>query len=154
MESARIQHLWEQLYDGDPWTWIRLKDILKDVDAVQAACHPIPNANSIWQLVQHCSGWRRNVLRKMQGEAFRSPDDNYLSEPDNVSPQAWEQLLADFEQVDTDWRNFISTLSDEDLDRPYAPADGKYTWYAVIHGLMHHDNYHFGQIVILKKMLP
>ena len=85
------------------------------------------------------------------GEAFRSPDDNYLSEPDNVSPQAWEQLLADFEQVDTDWRNFISTLSDEDLDRPYTPADGKYTWYAVIHGLMHHDNYHFGQIIMLKK---
>ncbi|HPE98589.1 MAG TPA: DinB family protein, partial [Chitinophagales bacterium] len=91
---------------------------------------------------------------KMQGEAFRSPDDNYLSEPDNVSPQAWEQLLADFEQVDTDWRNFISSLSDAELDQPYTPADGKYTWYAVIHGLMHHDNYHFGQIIMLKKMLP
>ena len=109
----------------------------------------MPTASGNWySIVQWLE--KECTAEEDAGEAFRSPDDNYLSEPDNVSPQAWEQLLVTLNRwIQTG--EFHLHFIRRNLDRPYAPADGKYTWYAVIHGLMHHDNYHFGQIIMLKK---
>ncbi|MBK7038171.1 MAG: DinB family protein [Bacteroidetes bacterium] len=87
-ESQRIKKLFFDLYDGNPWTAIKLTDLLSGISAEQAALRPIKNANTIWQLVQHCVGWRENVLRKIQGDFFKSPEDNYLSNPPDTSPRS------------------------------------------------------------------
>ena len=66
-EAKRISKLFSDLYDGTPWTEIRLLDILEGITAEQASKKPILNVNSIWQIVQHCLGWRINVLLKLKG---------------------------------------------------------------------------------------
>ncbi len=152
-ESIRIKKLFSDLYNGTPWTEIKLVPIVQDLTAEQAAQKPIPNANSIWQLVQHCIGWRENVLRKLNGAHFLSPEDNYLNAPDNVSPQAWDALLKRLEKSELDWEQYLTNLDSSLLDEPYLPSKGKFTVYEVIHGILHHDNYHFGQIVMLKKLV-
>lgn len=151
-ESARIQKLFADWYDGIPWTEIKMTDILKDVTPEMAATHYITGANSIWQLVYHCLGWRINVLQKIQGAEFASPADNYLSEPSDTDAAAWEKLLADYAQNEKDWQQYLATVSNDILDSGYIPSKTKFTCYEVIHGLLHHDNYHFGQIVMLKKL--
>lgn len=152
-ESKRIAGLFSDWYHDDPWTFVRMKDILEDISAEQAAKKPIKTANSIWQIVQHCISWRENVLQKMQGANFTSPEDNYLSPPTDTSEEAWQDLLMRLEENEIQWQEFLDALDDDQLDTPYAPAKDQYTWYEVIHGLLHHDNYHFGQIVMLKKLL-
>ncbi len=152
-ESKRIVKLFADWYDGNPWTCVKLSDILKDVSAYQAAQKLIPEANTIWQLVQHCLGWRENVLRKIQGEEFKSPEDNYLGNPEDISEEAWKNLLAAYEQNESKWQKYLTDLNDERLNENYRPSKDEFTNYEVIHGLLHHDNYHFGQIVMLKKML-
>ncbi len=152
-ESKRIAKLFSDLYNGNPWTYVKLTDILKDISAEQASARPVKNANTIWQLVQHCVGWRENVLRKLKGELFTSPEDNYLSVPADTSADAWQQLLLALQKTETDWEDFLLSLEDRSLNEGYAPSKNEFTIYEVIHGVMHHDNYHFGQISILKKMV-
>lgn len=153
MEGARIAKLFSDWYNKNPWSYVKLTDILQDVSAEQAAKRCIPGANTIWQLVQHCLGWRENVLRKMQGEIFTSPDDNYLAYPDDVSSQAWESLLARLANNEKNWQTFLANTDDAFLNAGYKPSKNEFTNYEVIHGLLHHDNYHFGQITMLKKLL-
>lgn len=152
-ETTRIAQLFADWHDQKPWTEITLMGILADITPEMAAAHPIPGANSIWQLVQHCLGWRDNVLRKLQGEEFKSPEDNYLSEPTDTSADAWNQLLAALAQNNLAWQHFLQSLPDESLDNGYAPAQHAFTQYAVIHGILHHDNYHIGQVLMLKKLV-
>ena len=152
-QSQHIKKLFFDLYDGNPWTAIKLTDLLSGISAEQAALRPIKNANTIWQLVQHCVGWRENVLRKIQGDFFKSPEDNYLSNPPDTSPEAWSQLLSRLEKSETDWENYLENLNDETLNKGYAPSKNEWTNYEVIQGILHHDNYHFGQISMLKKLV-
>lgn len=152
-EVKHLKKLFADLYDGVPWTEVKLTTIITDITSEQAAKKIIPEANSIWQLVQHCLGWRDNVLRKLQGEEFKSPEDNYLSEPTDTSADAWNQLLAALAQNNLAWQHFLQSLPDESLDNGYAPAQHAFTQYAVIHGILHHDNYHIGQVLMLKKLV-
>jgi uncharacterized damage-inducible protein DinB len=62
--------------------------------------------------------------------------------------------MEDLAQNQQDWLAFLETLDDTALDEKYAPVGDKYSKYDLIHGLMHHDNYHFGQITLLKKFIP
>lgn len=152
-EGKKIARLFSAFYSGDPWTDVRMSDILQGVTAEQAGRRVIPNANTIWQLVQHCVGWRENVLRKLQGEEFKSPDDNYLSPPENTGEQEWKKLLLRLETSEKNWEEYLLLVADDELEKGYKPAQNKFTQYEVIHGILHHDNYHFGQIVMLKKLL-
>ena len=152
-EGKRIAKLFSDWYNGNPWTYVKMTDIIKDVSAEQAAKKLLPNANTIWQLVQHCLGWRENVLLKIQGQEFKSPEDNYLGEPTDVSDNAWKEMLARYEQNEKNWEEYLNRVSDDELKEPYRPSKNEFTNYEVIHGLLHHDNYHFGQVLMLKKML-
>jgi len=152
-ESGRLAKLFSDWFDGNPWSYVKMSDILKDVSAKQASKKLIPNANTIWQLVVHCLGWRDNVLRKMKGEDFKSPDDNYMSVPEDQSETAWKKLKDELVENENQWQIFLKTLSDDQLNEGYKPSKNEFTNYEVIHGLLHHDNYHFGQLVMLKKFL-
>lgn len=152
-ESHRIAKLFSDWFDQKPWTEITLTALLEDITPEMAAAHPVPGANSIWQLVQHCLGWRQNVLLKLQGAVFTSPEDNYLSEPKDISAKAWSDLLIALRDNEKLWQSYLLNLAPEQLDKGYAPAQNAFTQYEVIHGILHHDNYHFGQILILKKIL-
>lgn len=152
-EGTRIAKLFFDLQDGKPWTEVKLSDILQGITAQKAAARPIANANTIWQLVQHCIGWRENVLMKMQGNEFTSPPDNYLSMPEDISDVAWQMLLQQLEQSEKNWEKFLKSVEDDWLNAGYLPSKNVFTNYEVIHGILHHDNYHFGQILMLKKLL-
>lgn len=152
-ETKRIAKLFSDWYTDNPWSAIKMTDIIKDLTAEQAARRVIPNGNTIWQLVQHCLGWRENVLRKLKGEEFKSPENNYLGNPDDISSRAWENLKERYARNEKDWQEYLQEIQDEFLDEGYKPSKNEWTQYEVIHGLLHHDNYHFGQISMLKKLL-
>lgn len=151
-EGKRIAKLFSDWYTGKPWTYVKMTDILQDITPEMATKHWIPGANSIWQLVQHCVGWRENVLLKLQGQTFQSPEDNYLAEPTDTSPRAWMALLERLQKNEKEWESFLQEKDDASLQAGYAPSKNEYTQYEVIHGILHHDNYHFGQIIMLKKL--
>lgn len=150
-ESTRISNLYQSIYNGNPWLEVTLANTLKDVTAEQAYRKTNPNLNTIWEIVNHLIQWRRNILQRMQGETIITPDHNYFVPVLDPSDVAWEQSLQTLAKTQESWNTFFESFNDEDLAKIY--VNNGHSYYEHIHGIIQHDVYHLGQIVILKKML-
>lgn len=151
MENKRIAHLFEDLYDGAPWIDVTVVDTLRKLSAEQAAAKAIPACNSIWEIVNHMIRWRENVLQRLQGKIITTPANNYIKPLADPSPEAWLQALEAFQHTQTDWLRFLRTFDEDNFQRIYPP--NSMTYYEHIHGLLQHDAYHLGQIVLLSKFV-
>ncbi|HEY7818948.1 MAG TPA: DinB family protein, partial [Vicinamibacteria bacterium] len=60
-ELKRMEHLFRQAMDGQPWHGPSLAIVLQGVDARTAAARPIDGAHSIWEITLHLTGWTREV---------------------------------------------------------------------------------------------
>ncbi|RUT69163.1 DinB family protein [Flavobacterium cupreum] len=150
-ENKRISNLYQSIYNGEPWLEVTLDDTLKNVSAEQAYRKINPNLNTIWEIVNHLIQWRRNILRRVQGETVTTPDHNYFVPVLDSSEAAWEQSLQSLAKSQELWSAFFEDFKDSDLEKIY-PGNNQ-TYYEHIHGIIQHDVYHLGQIVILKKLL-
>ncbi len=149
-ESQRVQALFTDLYHGHPWLDVTLHDTLSFITAAQAAQRPIKGANTIWEIVNHIIAWRENVLKRVGGEVIESPANNYIQKIEDPSDDAWRQTLKALEVSQKEWIYFLSTFSESDFSNEY-PVN-KLTYYQHIHGILQHDAYHLGQIVLLAKI--
>jgi hypothetical protein len=46
-------------------------ELLRDVEAEEAAARPVTAAHSIWELVGHSTAWSRFVERRLLGEEYK-----------------------------------------------------------------------------------
>ena len=150
-ETDRIQRLMNALYNGEPWIDVNILDTLSAIDPTNAAKQIAPERNSIWQTVNHLISWRQTVLQRLQGELATTPDDNYMRDVKDTSDAAWQQTLQQLEETQQQWNSFLNNTDDTGLDKKY-PAS-PYDHYDIIHGIIQHDAYHLGQIVLLTKLL-
>lgn len=149
-ETTRIKGLIADLYNGHPWIEVTVLDTLKEISAEQAAARVGP-LNSIWEILNHMISWRRNVLRRIQGETLVTPADNYIVPIEDSSDAAWKRTLAELDQTQAQWLDYLSGMDDSDLEKSY-PVNGM-SYALHIHGIIQHDAYHLGQIVLLAKTL-
>lgn len=148
-EAARIRSLFEKLYDGHPWLDVNILSTLSKLTAAQAAKRAIPECNTIWEITNHMIHWRLNVLRRVQGEIIESPVNNYIEKITDQSDAAWKQTLENFALSQRKWLDLLSNYRETDLAAVYPP--NRMTYYENIQGILQHDAYHLGQIVILAK---
>jgi uncharacterized damage-inducible protein DinB len=149
-ESRRIQTLFTDLYHGHPWLDVTLQDTLGSITPEQAAQRPIKDGNTIWEIVNHIIAWRQNVLRRVQGEVLEIPENNYIEQIIDTSDDAWRKTLETLETTQKEWLYFLSTFNEADFINEYPPNN--LTYYQHIHGIIQHDAYHMGQIVLLAKI--
>jgi uncharacterized damage-inducible protein DinB len=147
-ENKRLRKLLEDHFDGSPWIEVVILHSLEGLEPRDAAKN-IAGLNSIWQIVHHMTCWRQTLLERLQGEKVPSPPDNYFITITDVSSQAWEQLL---EALKASQKALLAYLS-EDIDMDEKPAPSTYTRYELLQGVLQHDAYHLGQIILIKKML-
>ena len=148
-ETKRITQLFDNLYDGSPWLEITLVGTLSIISAEQAAAKKHPTRNSIWEITNHLINWRLNVLRRVNGEIIQTPSHNYIQPIEDTSEAAWADTLRNLEDSQQQWTLFLKDFSDQKLSDIY-PVNG-HTHYEHIHGIIQHDAYHLGQIVLLVK---
>ena len=148
-ETQRIAALFEDLYDGTPWVDVTIAGTLKNISAKKAAAKPSPNRNSIWEIVNHVISWRDHALVRMQGKQMKQSETNYFSPVANTSAAEWKRTLKKFETSQRNWMRFLKTFKDADLGKTY--SDNPQTYYKLIQGIIQHDVYHLGQIVLLAK---
>lgn len=149
-ENKRIKGLFRDLYDGHPWLEVTILSTLENVPAARAAVKVHPGLNSIWEIVNHLVSWRNNVLRRVQGEVIKTPPDNYFSPVADKSEQAWADTLDRLRASQDAWLDFLEKADDSLLEGQY-PVNSM-SYYNHIHGIIHHDAYHLGQIVLLVKI--
>ena len=150
-ETERIIKLFEDLYNGSPWIDVNIIGILEGITAEQAARHPFPKRNSIWEIVNHLISWRLNVLQRIRGKVIRTPRNNYFSPVKNTSESAWKNTLKRLRNSQQQWIDFLKVFKEKDFEKIY--PNNNLNYYEHIHGIIQHDSYHLGQIVLLVKSL-
>jgi uncharacterized damage-inducible protein DinB len=149
-ESERISDLFEKLYNGEPWIDVNMVSTLNNITADQAAKSVLPNCNSIWEIVHHLIEWRLNVLQRVHGNIIQTPSHNYVEVIKNPSNAAWAETLQKLETTQMQWLEFLKMFQTQDFEKRY-PVNNR-TYYEHIQGIIQHDAYHLGQIVLLAKL--
>ncbi len=150
-ENERIAKLFSDLYDGSPWLDVTIVNTLDDISASEAFNPAVPGLNTIWEIVNHMVSWREAVLERLSGNIVPSPDHNFFEPVTDPSGEAWEATLARLQQSQEAWIKFLSGFPDGEFDTIYPPNGMHY--YEHIHGIIQHDAYHLGQLVILAKVV-
>jgi len=148
-EIKRITKQLDDIYHGSPWIDVNLMDTLKNIPAAHAAKKVAPQWNTIWEIVNHLISWRLNVLQRIQDKVLASPSDNYFGPVRDMSEEAWQNTLKKLEDSQVQWRSVLKKFKKKDLEKSY-PTNGM-SYYDQIQGIVQHDAYHLGQIVLLAK---
>jgi uncharacterized damage-inducible protein DinB len=149
METNRIKKLFDDLFDGHPWIEVMIWPALTQLTASQAASRIYPEWNTIWEITNHMISWRENVLQRIQGHVLQTPASNYIEPVTDTSDAAWNQTLSRFKDTQEAWTSFLANWNESEFEKTY-PSNGM-SYYEHVQGILQHDAYHLGQIVIMSK---
>lgn len=158
---TEIERMTEQLqrtFSGDAWHGPSLRDVLKDITAEKAVTKPIPDGHSIWELTLHIAAWIGAVTKRLQeNEYIKVPDEGDWPEVSDTSETAWHNTLDLLNQRQQALLEVVAQLTDDQLEKRLGEqrereTGGGVSVYVLLHGIIHHNLYHAGQIVLLKKM--
>jgi uncharacterized damage-inducible protein DinB len=153
-EIDRILDQMDRAFSGDAWHGPSLMNALEGLSAEDASKHSIPGGHSIWELVHHLGSWNAIVLKRLRGEDVEVTSERDWPPVWEVSEAAWRRAVENLSDTHLRLRQFAATIEDEELDRNDVKTSGASTSrYVVLHGVIQHNLYHAGQIVILRKTL-
>jgi len=148
-EINRIINLLNEAYYGPAWPGPAVLETLKQLAPIDAL-KKISKSNNIAELVHHMTAWRNFTSKRLQGEeTFEVDDDlNFVSYP-TIDQKIWDELL---ERLEASQVLLLQLLSNIDDDKLKEQVKGRsYDFYILLQGIIQHDYYHLGQIVIMNK---
>lgn len=156
--ASEIDLIVDQLrrgFDGEAWHGRSLKTILTGVTAQQAARRRVAGAHTIWELVLHITGWKREVAQRLRGKAAGDPESGDWPVRARTTSAAWRAARADLARAQQELIAAVQDLPPRRLHKPVKDfrndAHGAgMTAYQTIYGIIQHDAYHAGQIAMLK----
>ena len=151
-EPARLADQIRRAFDGDAWHGDSVLELLKDVNAATAAAHPISNGHSIWELVLHITAWDDAVRRRTGGAAVTLSDEENFPAIKDMSEAAWRKAIDQMTQRHNELVNAVKGFPESRLsEKVPGKTQDYYTFYYMFSGIVQHELYHAGQIVLLKK---
>jgi uncharacterized damage-inducible protein DinB len=151
-ETHRINSQLKRAQEGQAWHGPSLRELLDGVTAEQAAAKPVPNAHSVWELVNHIIAWEQIAKRRLEGaEETAIPDEVNFPPVTDTSDAAWQSTLRSLEASNRRLRESVRKIDDLKLEE-LTPGTA-YSIYFLLHGVIQHDLYHAGQIALLKKAM-
>lgn len=148
-ETERIKDQLQRAFDGESWTGPPVMEVLKDIEPLKAASKPVPNAHSIWEILEHMNSTIQAAVRRMRGEKILLTDEEDWPKVTDTSEKAWGDLVERFRANHNELMSEVSKLKPEQLNDPV--LEGFSSYYVSLHGIVQHNQYHLGQISILKK---
>lgn len=152
MQTIRhiVKHL-REFYLGGNWTASSLTAQLNDITWQEATLKRY-DFHTIAELVYHMNYYVEATLKVLQGQPLDAHDDFSFDCPQINSADDWNYLTT---KIFTDAKAFsdlIEKLPEKTLWQDI--ADPKYgDYYRNIQGILEHNHYHLGQIVLLKKLI-
>jgi uncharacterized damage-inducible protein DinB len=151
-EIERIRDQLKRSHQGEAWHGPSVHEALEGVSAEQAADRPLAETHTIWELVLHMVAWKEVARRRLEGERIETlPDEEDWPPVSDPGANDWERTLRLLEEVQTRLDESISRFDEGRLEDPI-PERGQ-SYYTMLHGLIQHDLYHAGQIVLLRKAI-
>lgn len=136
------------------WHGPAIFEVLRDVDAEQAATVTPAAKHSIWALVRHMRAWQEIALGALDGKALPSASDSELVgwEPiPEATEGAWRRELSKFRQSGERLTQRSAALEDHKLNEQ-VPGRA-YDYGHLLLGVASHNTYHGGQIVVVLRYL-
>jgi uncharacterized damage-inducible protein DinB len=143
-EVQKIINTLKHTFEKGAWHGPAVQEALAGIseDAIHTR---VGNSHTVLELVAHMAAWRNYVTEKLNGnDSYELTDEQNFPKVKN-----WETALADLNKSQADLINALEKTSDEKLQE-IVPGR-KFKFYVMLHGIIHHDLYHTGQIVLLKK---
>lgn len=145
-EIIHISKLLQRTFEEQPWHGPSVKEVLDGITQEQSFKR-LPESHSIIELVAHMTSWRIFVCKKIQGEQeFRITDDRNFPAETN-----WAKVLADLNESQVSLIEALRAFDETKLPELVPHGSYSYTFYSLLHGIIHHDLYHIGQISLIKK---
>jgi uncharacterized damage-inducible protein DinB len=145
-EVHRIVATMRHTFEKNAWHGPSVKETLQGITA-ETARNRYNNTHSIIELVAHMTAWRTFTFRKLQGDTSYQVNDalNFPVVND------WALVVNELEDSQNKLLESVAELPEEKLSDTVPHEGNIYTFYTLLHGIIHHDLYHTGQIAILKK---
>lgn len=149
--AAQLARHFREVYYGGNWTWVNLKETLKDISPEEATAK-VYDFNTIAVLVYHISYYVSVQLKVLKGGLLEGTDKDSFNGPVIQSKQDWEALLNNVWTAADEYALLAEQLPESKLGEVFVTE--KYgSWHRNLLGLIEHTHYHLGQIVLLKKIL-
>lgn len=148
MESE-VQHilsLLKRTFGQKAWHGPTVMETLENLRPDQVF-NRLPNTHSIIELVAHMTAWRNYITRKLKGDSeYKVTDDLNFPHVEN-----WDDTVKALHASQDELLAAIEAFAPADLMQQVPWTDESLTYYTILHGIIHHDLYHIGQINLIRK---
>ncbi len=148
--KSEVDHIYSMLqrtFSKNAWHGPSVLEVLEGITAEQSQLR-LPESHSIIELVAHMTSWRVFVIKKLAGDTAYTVTDtmNFPIDAD------WPRVLANLRESQAMLLEMVQKLDDSKLAEIVPHGSYTYPFYTLLHGIIHHDLYHTGQIALLKKL--
>lgn len=142
--------LLDSLFKGGNWVDVSFQEVLKNISYEAAVERRISSRHTIYEIVHHVIQWRLFLLtrlkRKKDPKYPISNDTDWL-ERQHLNASDWENLKIQFKVFQQELVVYLGQFDDQLLEEKV--PERQYDYRYLINGIIQHDYYHLGQIVIL-----
>lgn len=144
-EIQKISDILRHSFEKNAWHGPTVMEVLMSMDE-RMVNKKIKTTHSIIELVGHMTSWRIFVTERLLGnEGFEVNDE--LNFPVSESWLKTVNALMESQQ------KLLHALEQFPADRLHEVVPNRpYKFFTMVHGIIHHDLYHLGQIVLIKKI--
>jgi uncharacterized damage-inducible protein DinB len=143
-EIQKIIDIVTHTFEKNAWHGPAVKEVLHQLKPEHSGLK-VGTSHTIEELIRHMAAWRIYVIKKLKGdETFE------LSDEDNFPARKnWEEALRLLEESQIELIEMLKKTSDEVLSKKVPGRPFKF--FTMLHGIIHHDLYHTGQIRMILK---
>ena len=145
-EIKNIHKLLRHTYEKNAWHGPAVKEVLESIPPEQAH-NRLPETHSIIELVAHMTAWRFFVIKKLQGD----PEYKVAEQMNFPSVTNWLDAILELDKSQAELLKALEGFDSARLFEIVKHGSYQYSYYTLLHGIIHHDLYHTGQIAIIKK---
>jgi uncharacterized damage-inducible protein DinB len=148
--NERVVDTLERAFKANAWHGPALLETLEHVDQDAAIARPIGQSHSIWELVIHLTVWKGVVRQRLSSPTPILPTDaeDWPTLPQTTAAN-WTSTLEALQRAHERLIEDVRALPVEAFDKMVPGKD--YNAFVMLLGVAQHDNYHAGQIALLKK---
>ena len=147
----RIVKLLNAAFHGGAWHGPSALEVIKPIKPKQAE-FKLGNVHTIAELMYHMTSWRIFAIQKINGnEEYEIVEEKNFGKFEKIDEFELETLLM---ELSLSHDELLGVLADKTDDFLMENVPGtEYDYYTLLHGIIHHDLYHTGQISVFKKLI-
>jgi uncharacterized damage-inducible protein DinB len=141
----------QEVFEGEAWHGPSFVSALESVDSSIAFMRHAGQTHTIAEIVMHAAAWKRIVRQRLEGDQVLDVPREVDWPPVEANVRGWEKVTRTLREEHNRLQESLKlTDASRLLEKPVG-IDHECGW--MLSGLVDHDLYHLGQIVLLKRIM-